>query len=560
MTQVATPETVLADFDDRLLQLGSLTFHLTREGDEFWIDMPDIDGAAGGGQGLRVKRRILLTTGSHHMQAYWYGSDNTRVLGLMPFVYNVKAGDWFSRSASFVRPPEEAPVSEFGRWNKTCLECHVTQGRLRPVETAAQGGHDTHVAEFGISCEACHGPGESHIRSNKNAIERYAQHFSEGRQENIVHPEHLDHERSSEVCGQCHSTSVWTSQQAIDEFMEHGFKYRPGDVLADTKAVVRGKVEWNTPEVQEVLPLQQHLIINSFWADGMNRLAGREYNGLIESPCFVRGEMSCLSCHVMHQRSDDPRPIDEWANDQLKPGMRGDLACTQCHESYEDATVVANHTHHEPDSSGSACYNCHMPYTTYGLLGAIRSHQVDSPSVAAGIETGRPVACNQCHLDKTLEWSAEWLERWYRIERPLVTGAERQIASLPLLALQGDAGQRALAAWSLSWEPALEVSGDEWPGLYLGVLLGDPYPAVRLIAYRSLLHMPGFEGFEYDPMAPARQRHDSGNVALARWASGHSRLPRMVRQPLLLEADGPRMDVLLRLLGDRDDRPIMLAE
>ncbi len=61
------------------------------------------------------------------------------------------------------------------------------------------------------------------------------------------------------------------------------------------------------------------------------------------------------------------------------------------------------------------CYNqCHMPFTTYGLLKAIRSHQVSSPSVQAkfGKRAG-PIACNQCHQDKTLAWTSDYLSRWY---------------------------------------------------------------------------------------------------------------------------------------------------
>src|SRR4030095_4011854 len=76
------------------------------------------------------------------------------------------------------------------------------------------------------------------------------------------------------------------------------------------------------------------------------------------------------------------------------------------------ARLVA-HTHHSADSSGSRCYNCHMPNTTFGLLHAMRSHQVSSPTVHESIAYGRPNACNLCHLDRTLAWTAEKLHGWY---------------------------------------------------------------------------------------------------------------------------------------------------
>ena len=66
---------------------------------------------------------------------------------------------------------------------------------------------------------------------------------------------------------------------------------------------------------------------------------------------------------------------------------------------------ISAHTHHRAESSGSRCYNCHMPRTTFGLLHAMRSHQVSVPTVKESLDHGRPNACNLCHLDKTLAWS-----------------------------------------------------------------------------------------------------------------------------------------------------------
>ncbi len=560
MTQVATRESVVGDFDNRSLRHGSETFFLSREGDEFWVEMPDIDGVDPRSGGRRVRRKIVLTTGSHHMQAYWYNAGNTRVLGLLPFVFDIELRRWYPRRASFVMPPLDEPESEVGRWNKVCLECHVTQGRLRPVEIAGVGGHDSQVAEFGIACESCHGPAESHVITHQNPLTRYSARADDRPQEQIVNPKRLSHERSTEVCGQCHSTSIWTTQDAIDDFMENGFRYRPGDRLADTKAIVRGKTEWNTPAVQAVLSFQKEFVPNTFWRDGMNRVSGREYNGLLETPCFERGEMSCLSCHQMHPSADDARPLAEWADDQLGLGMRSNLACTQCHGEFTEAVAAAAHAHHEPESNGSLCYNCHMPHTTYGLLKAIRSHQIDSPSIATSVETGRPNACNQCHLDRSLAWTAERLEQWYGLPSPPLSREMREVAAIPLMALQGDAGQRALAAWSLGWPPALAASGQNWQGLYLGVLLGDPYPAVRRVAYRSLRGQPGFADFEYDPMAPAAKLYESANAAVERWMRERTGDPSGRRPSILIDARGPRMDVVLQLLQDRDDRPVTFAE
>jgi hypothetical protein len=50
-----------------------------------------------------------------------------------------------------------------------------------------------------------------------------------------------------------------------------------------------------------------------------------------------------------------------------------------------------------------------MPYTSYALFKAIRSHQISSPKVEPSARFGTPNACNLCHLDKTLAWSQEKL-------------------------------------------------------------------------------------------------------------------------------------------------------
>ena len=50
--------------------------------------------------------------------------------------------------------------------------------------------------------------------------------------------------------------------------------------------------------------------------------------------------------------------------------------CTTAHHA---APKLTAHTHHVDGSSGSNCLNCHMPHTTYGVLKAIRSHEISSP-------------------------------------------------------------------------------------------------------------------------------------------------------------------------------------
>jgi hypothetical protein len=198
----------------------------------------------------------------------------------------------------------------------------------------------------------------------------------------------------------------------------------------------------------------------------------------------------------MHLDSPGQTSAQTWARTgQLKPNMHSDAACLQCHK--EMTTTISAHTHHAAESSGSRCYNCHMPRTTFGLLHAMRSHQVSSPNVQESIVYGRPNACNLCHLDRTLAWTAQNLEAWYHQAAPPLSEDDQTIAAAVQWIVKGDAGQRALIAWGMGWESAQTVAGRDWLYPYLIYSMTDPYAAIRFDAWKSLQTLPGFSGFSF---------------------------------------------------------------
>jgi hypothetical protein len=239
--------------------------------------------------------------------------------------------------------------------------------------------------------------------------------------------------------------------------------------------------------------------------------------------------------------------------------MDGDKACTSCHAPIR--ADVGAHTKHKADSSGSSCYNCHMPYTTYGLLKTIRSHTISSPSVQETVETGRPNACNLCHLDKTLAWTSEQLERWYGAAPAALGPDESAIATSILWTLRGDAGQRAILAQAMGWRPAQQASGTGWMAPYLSQLLDDPYDAVRFIAGRSIATLPGFEAFRYDFVQPPKARYDRQLEAMRLWDRVRAGRPGNSAPELLLDESGAlRVSEVLRILRGRDNRRVLLRE
>lgn len=561
MTQVASEETVLAPFDGRVLEDQGRSVRVFRMGQAYWAEFDDPEG-----RDQRVQRMIVVTTGSHSEQFYWYASGAGRRLGLLGFVWRIAEQRWIPYLDVTVSPnPGHGPLAPAqGTWNRGCMFCHTTRPKMRfdPLEPA----FDTQVTNFGIACEACHGPGGEHVAANRSPIRRYGLRWSDDPDPTIVNPAHLSPRSASQVCGQCHGILPFLLPgESVATLSRDGLAYRPGDDLETTRNLVRPSLPVRPEWLQNIVQRDPSYLRNRFWSDGFVRVSGREYNGLVDSPCFQNadsdGKLSCLSCHQLHQQDDDPRPVKAWANDQLAPGADGDEPCLGCHTALRER--VAEHSQHAADSAGARCMNCHMPFTTFGLLKGIRSHTIESPSVQASLDSGRPNGCNLCHLDQTLAWTAEALDDWYEIDQPVLGTRERTLPASWIWALSGDAGQRAVLASAFGWEPAKAISDPSWHGAILARLLDDPYHAVRLVAHRSLAKLPEFADFRYDSRAPESERKAAVSRALAIWNSarggeGRERLSRMsAARP---EGGVGPQKALLALQADRDDTPIVLQE
>jgi predicted CXXCH cytochrome family protein len=566
MTQPATVGSVIANFDSRRLTAHGRRFTIARRGPEFWVEMLDPEweramiergiDADTCRNAPRAWKRVVMTTGSHHMQTYWVAGERDGRLYNFPFVWLRGDERWAPRDDVFLRAPQYR--RQFATWQDNCIECHSVGGE--PHFDRETNTFDPKVGELGIACEACHGPAEHHIQVNHDPWRRYRYRHGDGDDSTVINPERLSVKAATQLCAQCHSMNIFRADPRTG-----GMRYRAGEELGLTRMVLHANDRQLGPGERGDWPRLEHHIrrqestylSDRFWTDGMTRVSGRENNAMVESACFEGGELSCLSCHSMHQ--SDP-------GDQLKPGMESDGACFQCHDSYR--TKVSEHTHHPPESSGSACLNCHMPHTTYGLLKAIRSHLIDSPTVASTLATGRPNACNLCHLDRTLDWTAGRLHEWYGQPKPpemaaaMLAGTdESEISAAILWAIKGDAGQRALIAWHMGWEPAQKASGRDWMGIYLGHLLADPYSAVRYIAYRSLKTLRGFEEFDYDFTAEPNLRSEARVAAVSQWVSTRPlSLDRTGRAVLVDTTGNFDPETLTRISRQRDDRPLDLRE
>lgn len=545
MTQEATTETVIASFDTVELSTAGQSATLQRRGDEFWVNFVDPawerakfeewnatrdDPTADPFDQLsapapRIDAQVVMTTGSHHFQVYWIRSGEGRELWQFPWRYHIAEQRWVHRKDVFLVPPDWRPGMWFRVWNSQCSLCHSTGPQ--PGENPESGIMDsTRIAELGIACESCHGPGGAHIAYHqRDAADRGDAH------DPIVNPTKLSHRRSSEVCGACHSHF----RHRDPEFTVHGPQFRPGKNLQHFGALIDPS---DSPE-----------LMSRFWQDGANRSGGREFSGMAGTACYLKGEIACTHCHSMHE--SDP-------NDQLRLEATTNEACLQCHSSIREDLVA--HTHHAADSSGSRCYNCHMPHTNYALYKAIRSHHIDLPRVTPLASNSRPNACNLCHLDRSLAWAADHLQQWYGIDSPEFSLEETTTSAGALWSLRGDAGQRVIAAWHLGWAPARQVSGAEWIAPILVELMKDPYAAVRWVAFQSLKQDPRFADATFDFDAQAEVRDAVCQTLLRRWTDLPRRRDRDPRMVLLDEKFDQDLERLQQLLEGRDERPVAGVE
>lgn len=558
MTQRPGEATVRGRFDGTWVRLFGGQARPFRDGERFLMDVPTNTGE-------RRVAEIALAIGSRRYQQYFERESDLGGVRFrrLPLLWHIEAGRWMHLNGVFLEPDDDDWTRHASVWNENCIFCHNTgprPGKLvqPPVGIPDPKIFDSKVAELGIACEACHGPGEAHAARHRNPLTRYAAHVAGGDADDIIDPDALDHERSTALCGQCHGQRLPNPLARIHAWMATGPTFKPGNRLAEHVT----NVQRDTPSID---PQNPELFRDRFWGDGTARLTAYELQGTTQSPCYERGKLSCNSCHVMH--GGDPRGM-------IEPSMRGDRACTQCHA--EIGADVGRHTGHRADGAGSRCLDCHMPRIVYGILGVHRSHRIEIPDPARDGEAGRPHACTLCHVDKTLAWSAQAMntiwprpEPRYRAPASRPDGAALDLPDACASLLAGDPVQRAVYAHALG-EGGVTVPARQGAFLRVQLIatLFDAYPSVRWFAARSLATLESEAGGElaaaaraFDHTAERGTRESHGHAMFARFAAtAKARFDPAVRGPFVLPDFRPDLEALVALFHLQSQRAISIGE
>jgi len=462
MTQEARDDTVLGSFEDKQLDYFGVTARMHRsESGAFFLTY--------GSETIPERTfEIVKTVGSRRYQQY-LGQDGDTLVRL-PVAFHIGEQRWFHMNGAFLTPDPDAskPLGNADyerhvtRWNDNCVFCHNVAPNPG-LQRADEGGDhfETRVAELGIACEACHGPGEEHARRNASPWRRYRLHLSDAPDPTIVNPAHLSPERSADICGRCHGQRVTDD---VDAFLRRGDPFVPGEDLALYSAPL-----WrDTP-----LRGEPGVFNARFWPDGTPRLTAYEYQGLLQSACSAQGELTCTTCHGMHE--GDPRG-------QVRPDKLGAAMCTSCHEELASVANASAHAKHDMSDGTPACVDCHMPKVVYGVLEAHRSHRIANPDPAEAAALGQPDACTLCHVERTRRWAADAFAKLWQPSRRAVPSST-PLAEVEMRLLAGDPVERVLAASAMG--EAKRARGgriDLQIALLLDTMQNDPYPAVRHFA------------------------------------------------------------------------------
>lgn len=458
MTQNASAATVQGDFKENnsLEYLGVKTRMETRDG-SFVMKFAYPDGQS-------ETHLIERTIGSRRIEQYIakQGSQYFR----LPIAYDLMNSRWISLNGSFFYPDGGDFKQHLAQWDTNCVFCHNV--KAQPNYNFETRQAKTEVSELGIACGACHAQGAEHAELAASPFRRAIWRFSDN-DKRIIDPLRLDSDRSMMVCGHCHGQRVPQPEDRIREVLGKGDPFDAGGDLSQYYKPVHADTR-----------IGNFSFANRFWPDGSPRLTAYEYQGIIGSACFVKGQqgrrITCTSCHTMHEGD---------VKGQLTDDKRKNAACTQCHAELQDNLALKNHSKHEPTSNGSSCYSCHMPEVVYGVQAIHKTHLITVPDPTLTAQKSVPNACSQCHVDKSVNWAiinvkALWPERFK--DADLSTDAQFDMPESVRGLFAGDALMRSLMADAMTRRGELG-----WAEPYLiEAFNSDNYPIVRYFAANGL--------------------------------------------------------------------------
>lgn len=462
----ASAETVLGDFNDASFTYAGTTSLFFEQGGKFFVRTDGADGRL-------ADFEIRYTFGVFPLQQYLIEFPDGRLQALS-IAWDAGPGNegglrWFHLYPNEqVTHDDELHWSRGAQnWNFMCADCHWTAVRKNYDPVADRFA--TQWSEISVGCEACHGPGSSHVNWAKQPRGGRLEHADSSKGLNLrlderravnwtvsaatgnaVRSQARVTEREIEICAQCHSRrrQIAEGYEAGKPFLDH---YRP--------ALLTGAL---------------------YHADGQQRDEVYNWGSFLQSRMHAAG-VTCSDCHNPHSG---------------KLRAQGNGVCATCHlpAKYD----APGHHHHEEGSAGASCTSCHMPTATYMVIDPRHDHSLRVARPDLSVKHGTPNACTGCHTNRDARWAAAGVRAWYgdepEPERERVAAAFNAAASgsldahTRLRALAGDGALPSITRASALAE--LSFGGSRATLETLAESLFDPNPLIRLGALLSAAQLP----------------------------------------------------------------------
>lgn len=443
--QEVNDSTVLGDFNDVTITLNGITSKLYRNGDDYMAHTIGEDGEY-------HEYKVAYVFGIRPLQNYlvYFPKGKLQVLRL---TWDSEKNRWYNTNDHLELAHGEWINWAGGgaNWNTMCAECHSTNVKKNYIADA--DSFHTTFDIIDVSCEACHGPGEKHVKwVNDPDYEKYKEKI----QDNFVEqPTDMENITMVDKCAPCH-----IRRQQIAEFTHEG-----------------ELMDHYIPEI---------LRDNLYHADGQIKDEVYVYGSFVQSKMYHNG-VKCADCHNVHS---------------LKLKAEGNALCGSCH-----APSVYNTEKHHFHKGGdkvkeTQCVNCHMTGETYMGIDFRRDHSFRVPRPDQSAKFGTPNACTGCHTEKSDKWAAKQIEEWYGKERnyhfsdALTIGRERTQESVPeLLKLLKDKSQPTIArATAVHYLSA--IPNDDATKAIIRAL-NDPEPLIRYYAVEVVANYPEDQKMTY---------------------------------------------------------------
>lgn len=343
--QVVSDSSVLGNFNNMKFRSQGVTSHFFKNKDDYYVNTEGPDGDY-------HDYKIVYTFGIKPLQQYIVKFPDGHFQCLRT-AWDTEKNKWFDLYPDFkVVHSEWLHWSRGGlNWNNMCSDCHSTN--VRKNYDKATHSYNTEYAIINVSCEACHGPGKTHVEKANLLGENYK----------VANDLKMTFGTESkdlvDQCARCHMR-----REQISEY--YNFE---GSML------------------DHYFP--QLIAENTYYPDGQILDEDYVYGSFVQSKMYHNG-VTCINCHDAHS---------------LKLKFDGNNLCLQCHlpETYN----VPSHHFHLNDTEGAKCINCHMTGKYYMGNDFRRDHSFRIPRPDQSIKYGTPNACTQCHDDKDNQWAWE---------------------------------------------------------------------------------------------------------------------------------------------------------